>query len=268
MLKTTIMKRLFLVFCGSLLLWISGCKREQAADQLPSFRMENFERVTDPCDEAGNNCVRMRAVFPVFESGMPAPVQERVNDSILQLTKASLTLLDSEFDLHEFTLDMLADTLFQTYATYTGEAEYRTPWELEVKGEVLFLSPSMTTVSLESFSFTGGAHPNSNTVLLNIDLKTGKSVNLLDYVQDLKKLNQLAEKAFRESRELAPEEDLNEAGFFWDSDFQLPANIGLVEEGLYFYYNSYEIAAYAWGSTDFVLTWETLGEIFDRNRVE
>lgn len=261
------MKALYLM--AGLGLWLCcACNRGQEAPILPTFRMETFERVSSPCEEEGGSCLRMQATFPVFESGLPSAVRKMVNDSILQLTKSSLTLLDSDVDLHHFSLEMLADTLFKTYTTYTQEAEYVTPWELQVKGEVLFLSNHLATVSLESFGFTGGAHPNSNTVLINMDLKTGKGVRILDLISDTAKLNQLAEKAFRESRELAPEEDLNEAGFFWDSDFQLPANIGLVEEGLYFYYNSYEIAAYAWGPTDFVLSWEALGDLVDRSRIE
>jgi hypothetical protein len=89
-----------------------------------------------------------------------------------------------------------------------------------------------------------------------------------DLIKDRTKLNKRVEQKFREINEIGPHDNLNEKGFFWDGKFQLPANIGLVPEGVQFFYNSYEIAAYAVGPTEFVLTWEELGDLLDLSKVK
>lgn len=268
----SIMRFSMLWVFGILSISILGCTQKptdaSSDTDLPTFRVETFERTTDPCDESKNYCVKMSAVYPVLDSGLTPSVATIINDSILNYVKGSLAFLEPGADFRQFSLDALADSLFQSYKIHSQEAEYLTVWELEVSGEVLYLSKHFTSVSIENFGFTGGAHPYSNTILINFDLKTGKVLNILDLIKDKKGLEAVAEKAFRKSRELDETADLNEAGFFWEEGFQLPTNIGVVQEGLYCYYNSYEIAAYAWGPTDFVLTWEELGTLFDKTRIE
>ena len=255
------------------LLIAAGCSNgkgdESGTDaDLPVFEMVEFSRAIDSCDEAKNYCVKMSAVYPVLKSGVPRKVVAAVNDSVLQYVKSNLTTLETGTNLRELSLQNLSDSLFQSYRSYAQESEYISPWELELTGEVLYLSKKFVTVAIENYGFTGGAHPYSNTTLLNFDLKTGKPVQVLGLIRDKKALMALAEKAFRKSRELSPDENLNQAGFFWDATFQLPANLGIAQDGLYFYYNAYEIAAYAWGPTDFVISWEELGDLLDRGKME
>ena len=72
------------------------------------------------------------------------------------------------------------------------------------------------------------------------------------------RLRELAEVHFREARELGVDESLSDAGFFWGESFALPENYALTEEGLYFYYNPYEIAAYVVGPTSFTISREQM----------
>ena len=53
-----------------------------------------------------------------------------------------------------------------------------------------------------------------------------------------------------------------EAGFtFPNGAFTLPRQWGATENGLIFYFNSYEIAPYSEGPTEFALPWSALREI-------
>ncbi len=235
---------------------------------LPEFRMESFSKEIEDCNEGRNYCAKVNVVYPVFLSGIQPVIMRLLNDSIQFHVKNSLAIIEQHRDLRQFSFQALADSFFLAYSTYGQETGFPMVWELETTGEVLFLSSGMVSISFENYAYTGGAHPNSHTMLLNYNLKYGRTVSLKDLVTDLQELKYLAEKAFRDSRDLSPDEDLNEAGFFGDNGFQMPSNFGVTQEGLYFYYNSYEIAPYAAGPTDFVLTWEDLGDIARKDLIE
>jgi hypothetical protein len=69
------------------------------------------------------------------------------------------------------------------------------------------------------------------------------------------------EKKFREVREIESSISIADAGFFWGDSFGLPQNFALQEDGVYFYYNPYEAAAYALGATEFTIPYEELKEV-------
>lgn len=234
---------------------------------LPQFKMEHFSWEIEDCKEAENYCARISVTYPVLESNVNRAVKQRVNEAVLQAVSGSLGILGPE--MHQSaSLEGMSRQFFKTYAEYTVESEFPTIWELETTSEVLFVSSRAISISMENYGYTGGAHPNSNMVLLNFDLSTGKPLELSALISDMQAMKRLAERAFRESRDLSPDADLNEAGFFGDNGFQLPANFGITPEGLYFYYNSYEIAAYAAGPTDFVLAWKDLGDLVRKSLIE
>ena len=67
-------------------------------------------------------------------------------------------------------------------------------------------------------------------------------------------LNEIAEQEFRKMKELKENEDLDEAGFWFDDNkFNINNNFALSEGGLTFYYNNYEITAYAYGPTELII---------------
>ena len=46
----------------------------------------------------------------------------------------------------------------------------------------------------------------------------------------------------------------------------MPANVGVVAEGIRFFYNAYEVAPYAVGAGDVLLTWDQLGALADKGK--
>lgn len=120
-------------------------------------------------------------------------------------------------------------------------------------------------VSNSVYSYMGGAHPNSYTELKNYDLNTGKIIALKDLFVSgyAPKLRAIAEKLFREQNGMGPKESLSDAGYDFGADgkFQLNDNFSIQAGGLYFQYNSYEIAAYAMGAPAVFIPYSSLKEL-------
>ncbi len=89
-----------------------------------------------------------------------------------------------------------------------------------------------------------------------LDLNSGNKVTLEDiFIAGYKPiLNKIAEEEFRKLKELGEHEDLDEAGFWFDDNrFSINDNFAISDEGLTFYYNNYEITAYAYGPTELII---------------
>lgn len=271
-----------LLTLATLFFLFSNCqpqKPEIEEKTAPAFRYKkeqhHFSKASEGCKTDSNECAIVAMNYPQFKED--GAVFARINDSILHYVKASLTFEDEKLS-NDMDLDALGNRFIQDYNEYSAEAKTRaeednselfiTPWNIETDGAIIFESPKVVSIRLDEYAYTGGAHPNSNTALLMYSTSTGKPMKLKDLVKNQAQLERLVEKKFRETHELAPNANLNDKGFFWEGKFQLPANIGIVAEGMLFFYNSYEIAAYAVGPTGFVLSWEELGTLIDTNKLK
>lgn len=239
----------------------------RTAGQGLTFEMHRFLRESAGCEEDENRCARIRAEYPVAESG-PEKVRAFINDTIFHYVVESLSVYAvSEEDILS-DLDSIAGRFIDSYQQFAADTEgYSTPWEVETIGEVLFQSSKITSVALRNYSYTGGAHPNSYIYLLNFDRKRREMLQLDDLIEKPDQLKELVEKKFRQYHQVEQEADLNEAGFFWDQSLFLPANFAIEEKGLYLYYNSYEAAPYAVGPTEILISWDELEPILIENRI-
>ena len=135
-------------------------------------------------------------------------------------------------------------------------------WELKTTADTVHVSARALTVEFKTYAYTGGAHPNSNLSYYTFDRETGHLLTLADMVTDTTALLSVVEKAFRQQQELKPHTNLEENGYFLrDGHFFLPANVGLGREGLVFYYNPYEIAAYVVGPIQVTVPYKNLSGI-------
>ena len=75
-------------------------------------------------------------------------------------------------------------------------------------------------------------------------------------------LHKLCEKHLRISRNISTEQNLEDEGFWLEKGkLPLPENIALTSHGLRLLYNSYEIAPYAMGQSDFTIPYDELTKI-------
>ncbi|WP_179004154.1 DUF3298 and DUF4163 domain-containing protein [Winogradskyella forsetii] len=143
------------------------------------------------------------------------------------------------------------------YLTFKEEfSEVSEPvWELHIETELAYQSEDIITIAISTYEFKGGAHGNDKIKLLNLDAKTGKTIEITDFINDIDGFTKLAKTHFIKSLE-ANRKNLTIENFFFGEPFQLPENIGFSDEGLILIYNVYEVASYDLGYTEFMIPFE------------
>jgi hypothetical protein len=125
------------------------------------------------------------------------------------------------------------------------------------------LTDSLLSLSVNDEYYTGGAHGGAGVYFINIDPRTGEEFTLDNFFKPgySQALTNLGNKVFRQTRQLADTSSLSENYFEFPEDrFQLNENYGFKEEGVVFFYNSYEIAPYAAGPTEIIIPYKDLKE--------
>lgn len=248
-----------LFFAGVSSLFSCGPAPEESVVPAPvTFVTQTHKWQSQRCPVDSSACLSMSVAFPLAE-GDSSGVIHLVNDSIQYYVRSSMAVFAVNPEDVAGSMDSIAAELIGEYETLLEESpEYAMPWEVSVAGKVLSQSDRWASVSVETYSYTGGAHPNTFLSLLNFDLSTGKTLTLADITANPSKLEALVQVKFREAREVLDDQSFDDAGYFWGQGFALPANFALTAEGLYFYYNPYEAAAYALGPTEFTVPYSLL----------
>jgi hypothetical protein len=141
-------------------------------------------------------------------------------------------------------------------------------WEVGLKGDTVMVTPKILFYQLDHYSFTGGAHPNTFRSFHAFSASDGSERQVKEFVADSIALVKLVEKHFRQTEKLAPETDLDKAGYFLlNHQFALPVSYVFTPKGVLFYYNPYEIAPYARGAIVFTISYEELGDIIKKSEV-
>lgn len=139
--------------------------------------------------------------------------------------------------------------------------------DIQVTSNVLANTGKLLTVRIDFNTYTGGAHPNSTSTLMSFDLtQNARELAVADMLPDSTAVLPLLEQAYKAAKGLQAGDDIKQLLLGDIEKLPLPANIGIVPEGLLFVYNNYEIAPYAVGGADILLTWEQLGQSADRKR--
>jgi hypothetical protein len=260
--------KLWFLFCVLPFFITMNCNtgKKKAAgepDQRLRFVMRTLEKRVGKCDQEGGACANVYIRYPMAMEPN-SKVAKNINDSIIAVLIDNFIFEDRPGVLSEQQLDLAAEAFIEEWKTLLDEDQDQMTtgnWEIIVEGTVRLLSSKIAAVTLSTNSYAGGAHPNAYITLLNFDLKTGKLLKWKDVITDLTALKTLAEEKFKTARSLSPDANLAEEGFFYDESFALPENFELQKEGILFFYNPYEAASYAAGPTDFVITYEALGNL-------
>jgi hypothetical protein len=112
--------------------------------------------------------------------------------------------------------------------------------------------------------FTGGAHGVRTQLYRNFRPDTGAAITLEELIVEggIEQLTAVGEEIFRTAHELAPDIALDDAGFWFDDGvFALNDNFLVSTDALFFYYNEYEVAAYAVGPTELLIPYERIGSL-------
>lgn len=139
--------------------------------------------------------------------------------------------------------------------------------EIQLTSNVLLNNAKVLTTRLDFYYSTGGAHPNAASAVMSFDLqKDGRELKAADLLTDTSAVLPLLEKAYKKAKELNESDDIGQLLLTENKKLPLPANMGVVPEGILFAYIDYEVAPHAVGPADIVLTWEQLGALADKSR--
>lgn len=219
-------------------------------------------------DEEGYGCARIVLTYPEF-SGLPAA------DAMNSTVRSSLATILRGFAISDDTaenasFEELARVFIQDYLDYREEYPDMPGigWEVETEGVVLHQNERIAAVALNTYSFTGGAHPNTYTALFIFDLATGKQLEWSDLIADEAALEMKARAAFQKAREeYDADYPYDESDYFWGGPFKLSEHFGFNAQGLYCYYNAYEVAPYVMGPTEFTISYSDLEGVLKLEKI-
>ncbi len=225
------------------------------------FEIYRYDQDFGECPQDSARCARVSIGYPLAQTG-PQQVMSQINTTLLR-TVCSLIPTFEEENGGKVSVGTNIPRTAMKFGNAFEVLQKQAPeetlgWVVEIEGQVLFQNERVASIGFDCYSFTGGAHPNSFTQLLNFDLKTGKPLTWQDLLLDEEALKTLAESRFKQARKLPENADLTREGFFWDGAFVLPENFAFTEQGLLFHYNPYEVAAYALGPTRFTIPYAEL----------
>ncbi len=243
-----------------------ACKQDKPAASTTPITITEAKLKAKDCVR-DSTCAEISLVLPQLSGGANPAAIAAINDSLRAQAAAALEAnpklpLEQAFD--SSMLDLFNGLKEQLKMAPDWPGSY----SREVTGYALWQSPRYASFRTEMYSFTGGAHGSYAGVLSTYDLSTGKSVPLTDVVRDTAALVPMLEKGFVEAKKEGVTDTLKLSDLLFEEFKKLPVstNFCVVKEGVRFFYNPYEVASWAMGSTEITLTWEQLGALADRKK--
>lgn len=202
------------------------------------------------------NCSEVNLKFPVF-------VQENETSGILNnlIEERIIKIIDVNEEIKASKIEEAATNFLNSYINFMDNFQSNQEWEIDITFKVLFENVKLISFVVETYSFTGGAHPNSYRQYFNFDKIENQVVENESLILDRSEILHLVESKFRKIHEIEEGVTLRETGKFFlekDSIFFLPAAIGFEKDSLVLYYNPYEIGPYVLGGTEIKFAKEEL----------
>ncbi len=190
-------------------------------------------------------------------------VADNINKVIETYAANQTNMANEEFE--EKSIDQAIKKFNMEYETFSNDfPEGLQQWEALIDGEVTYQTPEIISITINSYIDTGGAHGNTTVGFLNFNAQTGGELTISDLISDREKFSKIVERYFE--NETAPKNENGEIqDFFFGKDFQLPESIGFSDEGVIILYNTYEIASYAQGITEFVIPYSEVESVLTMN---
>lgn len=239
-----------------LLGFLYGCseevsKQSSAENNTPiKFENKKFERYLTECAKE-DTCLSLVYNYPQFPA--TGTFNQKLNAFIDSLFRYDF--MNSDFQ--NSWDDVYTNAEGEYLSLATEFPDHASPWTFDRRVTVAN-SGFYLTIQFDEFTYSGGAHPNSFRQYYNFDTKSFVLIEL-STILDLKKAADIAEAEFRRLKNIESGKSYSELGYFFSDDkFYLSTNFGILEKGLIFRYDHYEIAPYSMGATDLFVSFEDL----------
>jgi hypothetical protein len=252
-----------------LLVLLNGCA-DKGDDQILHDNPIRIETVIlkqhlGDCETRGSgNCAKIKIEYIELKNLPDHSLMKKINSKI---ENELLRPIGREKSNTNF--DELMQNFIDEYKNFKLEfPESQQEWEIKRKADNNFNDDNILSCTFSEYSYLGGAHPNTFLKFKSFNLNTGEIIKLSEILVAgyLNELNNIAEPIFRKEKELKDDINLTEAGFWFDDDkFSVNKNFRIGKEGLYFYYNNYEITAYAYGPTELFIPYKSIKKLIKMN---
>jgi hypothetical protein len=243
----------FLLITTAVLLF--SCSGGEQQKGFIKYEMKTVEKANGDTSSADKGFAKIKFIYPDIQEATNTVVKDILNNYIKNQILTAL-FEEGRYKQTEFFIE----NFFKEYKKYYQDlSEAPGFWSLERTVDVSFVNDKIVGFKCFEYSNLGGAHPNLSDFYAVYDLVTGSRLTPKDiFIEGYEsKLKLLAEKKFREVRELKPDESFSDAGFnFPGGKFTLNNNFGFTKDGIIFCYNPYELAPHAAGETEVVLPYK------------
>ena len=244
-----------------------GEERQSSLSENLIYDMVKYNKTSAGCDSLRNdNCADIKIEFPQISLSENKIVEEKINQSIIFLFSQDILGGTESSDF-----EVLMNEFIQDYKSFKEEfPDAAQSWVIERSGEVKLNKANIFSIDYTEYAFTGGAHPNTFVSFKNFNLNNGEEISLdeLLTLEKQKELTKIAEQEFRQLKQLGPDDDLGSAGFWFENNkFSLNDNFLISDSGLVFYYNNYEITAYAFGPSELEIPYTKIKTLVDEKSI-
>ncbi|HMT11475.1 MAG TPA: DUF3298 domain-containing protein [Ignavibacteria bacterium] len=263
------MKRTVMILLAAVFLIACGKKNESTTTDPKQTSTENKSTESKTTDDGTlkfeekkffksyNNCKTSDTCtyFQVnYLEAVSGKNKDKINKLLMREINWSLTIGDTTLT----TIQAAADSFMTSYVSFRKEVpESAQFWYLEYTMTQANDLPKLVSLSSTISSYMGGAHPNTYMSYLNINKETGDTVSLSALFAPgfEKKLNALVDAEYRKMKNLKPGDNLADKGDLFENKIEFNYNYTVNKDGsLTFYYNPYEISAYAVGPIEVTLS--------------
>jgi hypothetical protein len=239
---------------------LTGCDNTQSAtaSHLPYQTISYQKQGGKACPTSEWNadetalCASVKVLYPQLDD------QSATSQTINRFITEEVLNYESDEGQRPKTAEELAQFFIKDYQQQPDPVG---AWALERTMEVLFANEQLLTLKFSEMNYMGEAHPAMGQSYYTFNRQTGKPIQLSEVLNARyeTELNVIGEKYFRENRNIPANQTLEQAGFeFKNGKFELTDNRGITQEGLVFYFNSYEIAPYAVGPTEITVPYSAI----------
>jgi len=234
-------------------------KYNKSAGEFPiGFEKKHVFVKYEPCESETDKCTKMDVDY--FQFAEPKGFIGNLQISQMIQFISGLAISDTVVPAEK-----TAEELFRVYSKFRMDyPDSKQYWSVSMESQINYNSKELLSIEMLTGSYLGGAHGDFRHSFLTIN-KFGNRVHVIDFITDLKKFAELAEKKFRQKEGLAKDQSLNATGYFFPNEkFILPEGIGLSEQGFVLYYNVYEIAPFYIGGTEIIIGFDELKGILKK----
>ena len=220
-------------------------------------------------DTADLPCVSVAITYPAVDSAIVPALGEAVRAFVLA-TAGAVDEAPPPNTIDSAAIHFVAQYEDAAGALANGSArDFPEVWSLQRDVSVVCNTPDVLSLRAEEYRYTGGAHGLQTVRLASFDPHTGRRLQLADMVTDTAALVPIAERAFRKEKQIPDGQSLSEAGYeFFEQDrFALTDNVMQCGDTLTVRYDPYQIAPYALGPTELVLTGSAVRGLLEAPRV-